>query len=104
MEDEADNLAALSGQWIDLESAATHIVAGFDQSITGELERGSCLESASLNIHTESKRLSTSGQNGTYLEKCKVDNNAAQPYGKDEAKAVELGALSEELMAQKFEF
>ncbi|MCJ1250027.1 hypothetical protein MMC30_007253 [Trapelia coarctata] len=77
--DEAGNPTALSGEWVNIQQGtATHIVAGFDPSITE--------------------------QNGGYLEKCKVDNDAAQPYAKDKTEATKLWALSEELVGQKFEY
>ena len=43
-------------------------------------------------------------QNGSYLEDCKVQNEAAAPYALDHTEAEKLWALSEHLVGQKFSY
>ena len=49
-------------------------------------------------------RVSPTDHNGSYLEDCRVRNDAAEPYALDHTEAAKLWALSEELVGQKFEY
>lgn len=43
-------------------------------------------------------------QNGGYLDNCKVDMDAVEPYAMDRDDAEKLWNLSEEMVGEKFEY